>query len=340
MRRPAGVILAAVVLALMALAGIFGSLVSVAASLFLRNNPAIPAVPGMRAMMVVSVVVMLCFFLFCAWTVVGLFRMRAWARFAILAIGGLEFFFCALGAGVMILVRNMPQPMPTATPAPIGMPAVFIGIAAFYGLLSLIGAWWLVYFNLAPVREAFRVAGTQGSAAVIAADAGEPARPALVAQALPATSGWRMVIVVWACLMLVGVLFLPVLLVMRLPVFLLGVVFRGNAATGVLLAMVAVQVYLAVGLLRKWRAAWYVGMAWQIYTIVFFLTFLLPSVWARFMAYQEELMGRWGFTITGAGSTMFVAPRPVVAFGLVMGAAVVAILTIALVRRREDYLQA
>jgi hypothetical protein len=37
---------------------------------------------------------------------------------------------------------------------------------------------------------------------------------------------------------------------------------------------------------------------------------------------------------------MFVDPRPFVAFGVVMGAAVVAILTIALVRRREDYLHA
>jgi hypothetical protein len=81
-------------------------------------------------------------------------------------------------------------------------------------------------------------------------------------------------------------------------------------------------------------------MAWQVYTIVFFLTFLLPGVWARFMAYQQELMGRWGFTITGPNGTMFVDPRPFVAFGVVMGAAVVAILTIALVRRREDYLHA
>lgn len=340
MRRPAGVIPAAVVLALMALVGIFGSLVSVVASLFLRNNPAIPAVPGMRAMMVVSVVVMLCFFLFCAWTVVGLFRMRPWARFAILAIGGLEFFFCALGAGVMILVRNMPPLMPTATPAPIGMPAVFIGIAAFYAFLSLIGAWWLVYFNLAPVREAFRVAGARGSTAVVAPAAGEPAPSALVAQDPPATPGWRMVIVVWACLMLVGVLFLPALLLMRLPVFLLGAVFRGNAATGVLLALVAVQVYLAVGLLRKWRPAWYVGMAWQIYAIAFFLTFLIPGVWARFMAYQQELMGRWGIAMNAGKQVLAMDPRPFMALGLVMGAAVVAILTIALLRRREDYLHA
>jgi hypothetical protein len=281
---------------------------------------------------------MLCFFLFCAWTVAGLFRMRPWARFAILAIGGLEFFFCALGAGVMILVRNIPPPMPTATPAPIGMPTVFIGIAAFYGFLSLIGAWWLVYFNLAPVREAFRTAGIQ--AATGSAALGEPAPSVVIAQGPPTTPGWRMVIVVWASLMLVSVLFLPVLFFMRLPVFLLGVVFRGNAATGVLLVLVAAQVYLAAGLLRKWRPAWYAGMAWQVYTIVFFLTFLLPGVWARFMAYQQELMGRWGFTITGPNGTMFVDPRPFVAFGVVMGAAVVAILTIALVRRREDYLHA
>jgi hypothetical protein len=257
MRRPAGVILAAIVLGFMALMGIFGSLISVAATIFM-HNPAIPPIPGVRAIMVVMTGGMLCFFLFCAWTVVGLFWMRPWARYSILVIGGLEFCFSLLMCGVMVLLRASPPPMPVAaTSSPVSFQAVFLGMAASYGFLSLIGAWWLVYFNLKPVRAAF--AGT--SPAVIEPGLGES--QVLVAQPQAGMPGWRIVIVVWASLMLMSALYVPLVFLMHIPLFVFGFVLRGSAATATLLAMLAVQVWLGFGLLKKWTAAWYLAMAWQ-----------------------------------------------------------------------------
>lgn len=346
MRRPVGVILAAVVLGLMALMGIFGGLISVATSIFIQNSPAIPSVPGMRGIMIVTALLMLCFFLFCGWTVVGLVRMRTWARYSIVVIGGLEFLFCALLSGLMILMRNTPLPVPAGTAAPVNFQSVFLGLGAIYGFLSLIGAWWLVYFNLAPVREAFVAAG-QPTAAQAAASAPQvivtqPA--AMTAQAPAGTPGWRIVIIAWSCLMLISVLYVPLLFFMHLPLFFFGVVFRGTAATALMLVLFGAQFYLGVGLLRKWKAAWYLGLVWQVYTVVYFLTLLLPGVFARFVGYQQEIQGQWLnlMKVPSPGATPDM--RPFLMMGMVVGGigavAIVALFTTALVKRREDYLHA
>jgi hypothetical protein len=336
MRRPAGVILAAIVLGLMALIGIFGSLISAATTIFM-HNPAIPPIPGVRTIMVVMAGGMLCFFLFCAWTVVGLFRMRSWARYSILAIGGLEFCFSLLMCGVMVLLRSMPPPqMPGGTTPSMSVQAVFLAMGAFYGFLSLIGAWWLVYFNLKPVRAAF--SGT--SQAVV--ESGPGAAQVMVVQPPAGMPGWRIVIIVWACLMLMSALYVPLVFLMHIPLFIFGVVLRGTAATATLLAMLAVQLYLGLGLLKKWTVAWYLAMAWQVYTVVCFASFLSPKVFAHFTAYQQELMGSWGVSVTGPNSTHMEVMnyRPFLLPGLVLGLGIVAVLTFALFQRREDYLHA
>ena len=343
MRSPVGVVAAAVVLALMTVVGLLGSLASLVISFLATGAIAEPTIPGMRLVMILTTVVMMAFFLFCAWTVLGLFRMRRWARYSILAIGGLEFCMTALTGLVMIFMRNVIPPPPTAGPTPIGMPAMMVAMGAFYGGLSLIGAWWLVYFNLAHVRAAFSGAGTtspelatmgrQPSASWQARSAsGKP----------PAPSGWRIVIVVWACLALFSSLFFPLVLVLHLPMFLFGVVVRGTTATVVVLLMLAVQLFLGLGLLRKWRAAWYVALAWQVYTVAYFAAMALPGMPARFEAYQLEVMGRWHFTTTTSYSTqmMTVNMHAGMAIGIVVGVATVVLLTMALIRRRGDYLQA
>ena len=329
--RPGGVVVAAVVLGLMALLGIFGSLISVATTFFLRL-PGMPEVPGVRAVMAITAALMLCFFLFCGWTVVGLFRMRAWARYAILAIGGIEFCFCALMSAAMILVHSAPPPVPVGTPSPVSMGAVLLGMAAFYGFLSLIGAWWLVYFNLRPVRAAF--SGT--TQAVIAPELGES--QGIVAQPQAGMPGWRIFIVVWACLMLLSPLYVPLIFLMHVPLFLFGFVLRGTPAMVVVLVLFAVQFYLGVGLLKKWKPAWYVALAWQVYTLVFFLTFFLPGVWTRFMAYQQEIQGSWLSRLNLPTAPPVMDMRPFMAMGMALGAVMVGLLTWALVERRGDYL--
>ena len=341
MRTPAGVVAAAVVLALMTAMGLLGSLASAAISLLAARGTGEPMIPAVRVAMIVTALVMLAVFLFCGWTAVGLFRLRRWARYSILAIGGLEFFATAMMGLVMILMRNAVPPPPSG-PEYISMPAMMVGMGAFYGVLSLIGVWWLAYFNLAHVRAAF--AGEASPAPMPRTLSLESTAPIPAASAPPPpVSGWRIVIVVWACLALLSCLFFPAALAMHLPMFLFGVVLRGTTAAAVVLVMLAIQLFLGVGLLRKWRAAWYAALLWQAYTLAYFVAMALPGMPARFAAYQQELMGRWDVALTTPDRTWAVAMpemHAVAALSMVVGAAIVVVLTMALVRQRGDYLRA
>lgn len=322
MRRPPGVVVAAVILGLIALFGIFGEVLILGITIFV-HAPVIPSLPAARATLLVTNTAVLCFFLFCEWTVAGLFRMRRWARVAVLIIGGLMFCISAVLCVGMTLVHVPPLPV-TRGPSPVSLHTVFLAMATFYGLLSLVGAWWLVYFNLGPVRAAFRAADPR-------LRAGETVGPG------SATPASRMVIVVWACLMLAGSLFFPWALWMHLPVFLFGGVLRGAAAAGTLAGLLIVQVFLGIGLLQKWKAAWYVGLASLAYWVAHALSFLLPGAWARFGAYQRELAARWGAGAHFGHTALAMNQRPLMAMGLGMGTAIVLVLAWALVRRRGDY---
>jgi hypothetical protein len=234
----------------------------------------------------------------------------------------------------MILMRNMPTPMPAAAPSPVSLQVVFLGMAAFYAFLALIGAWWLVYFNLKPVRAAFSATAQP----VMAPGLSES--QTIMAQPQAGTPGWRIVIIVWACLMLLSVLYVPMVFLMHVPLFMFGIILRGTPATVLILVLFAVQIVMGVGLLRKWKGAWYLALAWQVYSVVFFLSFLLPGTLARFTAYQQELMGRWGVSMTSPNANVFVNPMPFMMLGMVLGAGTVIVFTVALFQRREDYLHA
>lgn len=319
MRRPAGVIVAAVVLGLMTLLGLLGTVASMAVWLFLKS-PLIPKVPALRATVIAVDGLAICFFLFCAWTVVDLFRMRKWARYSILALGGLLFVISGLLCVAMIVARNYAPPLPGG-PSPVSMQAVMLGIAAFYGVGALIGVWWLVYFSLRPVREAFAGAAPGGEAAE--------------------GSGWQVVLTVWAWLLLICVLLFPFVLWMHTPLFVLGFLVRGAAAVAVTLVLIALAIFIGLGLLRKWKAAWYAAVAWQIYSLATMVSFLLPGVRARFASYQVETMERWGVpAISTGGSGTALANGPFLALGVIVGLMAIVLISWALVRRRGDYLGA
>lgn len=328
MRRPGGVIVAAIVLGMIALLGIFGEVLVLGVSLFV-GTPGIPNFQAARAMLVAMNCVALAFFLFCGWTVVGLFRMRRWARMSILVVGGVVFCLCAVLAVGMVLLRNSAPPL--ASPTAVSMHAIFLGMAVFYGLVALIGAWWLVYFNVAGVRAAFaaadpRLGDGQGYGEGQAQGS--------------AVTGWRMVIVVWAWLLLVSAGFFPWAIWAHMPIFVFGAILRGAAAVGVVLVYVAVQAFVGVGLLRKWKAAWYAAMLWQAYSIAYFVAMLVPGTWRRFTAYQREIAGQWHLTVTSPQATQMIDQGPFMMLAFGVGAVIFLVLTWALIRRREDFLEA
>jgi hypothetical protein len=155
-KRPVGVGVAAVILALMAAVGLLvaGLLVAV---LFLKHYPIVPNIPAVRLFVICFDVLMFLLVLWSLWTVVGLFQLKPWARFSILALGALDLcFFGVQSVGLLVLRSryDFSMMMPTG-PGAIHVSTVLLEVAAFEALLALIGVWWLVYFSLSYVRGAF-----------------------------------------------------------------------------------------------------------------------------------------------------------------------------------------
>jgi hypothetical protein len=337
MRKPAGVIAAAVVMGLMALLGILGVSLSLVVFLFMHNPVNIP---GFRVMVVLGNLLVLGFFLFSGWTVVGLFRMRRWARGAAIVIGVLVCLFSGGAGAGMLAVRNLvpAMPPPTGEPATLlsSLPLIIAGIAGFYFLIALIGLWWAVYFSLPTVRGAFAGAGLMVTNPEVVPHGGS----VVAAPVAEAGSGWRIVIIVWAVLMLSAILYLPIFFVMRTPLFLFGAVLSGGAEAAYVTVFAIVQLLLGIGLIRKWKFAWYLALVWQLFAFAYGLAFLIPGMLDRFIAYETDLMSRWslpGVEPAGISAGLF---KPVLAIGFSLGMAIVIFLTVALFKRREDYLGA
>ena len=97
-------------------------------------------------------------------TAVGLFRIRRWARYSVLVIGGALAVFGLLSMLVTLAMMAVPGLIPaSANPAQAQnmqamMKVVFAVIAFFYGVICAVGVSWLVYFNLKKVRDLFQSA--------------------------------------------------------------------------------------------------------------------------------------------------------------------------------------
>jgi hypothetical protein len=159
--RPAGVSIAAIVLGLMACLGLLFGALSIGA-LFLTHNPIIPKIASVRIFFVCFDLLTLAVVVWCFSTVVGLFQLKPWARFSIMAIGAMDLCFFAIQSVGLLVIRGkydlsgLTIPNGSTThPGLIQVPSVLLAIAAVDAVLALTGLWWLVYFNTQQVRLAF-----------------------------------------------------------------------------------------------------------------------------------------------------------------------------------------
>ncbi len=154
--KPVGISLAAIVLALMTAVGALFAAGSIAA-LFFTRHPIIPPIPTVKLFVICFDILMLLLLLWGIWTVVGLFKLKPWARFSILALGALDLCFFGLQSVGLLVLRTragFSMMMPSG-PGAINVSAILLEIAVLDALLALIGVWWLVYFSLSRVRLAF-----------------------------------------------------------------------------------------------------------------------------------------------------------------------------------------
>jgi hypothetical protein len=153
---PAGVVVAAVVLGLMAFVGLLIAACS-AFALFVANSPLIPRIPSVRMVAGGLDALILALVIVAACAIVGLFRLKIWARYAITLLGLLDLLvFAVMTAGVLIgRMKSGMASMPIPHNPSLTLGEIMLWLAGFYAALALIGVWWMVYFNTRRVREIF-----------------------------------------------------------------------------------------------------------------------------------------------------------------------------------------
>ncbi len=269
MKRPVGVVVSAVLLLLgslfqvfmalgMALSGAVAPMQTASATL---PGGAAPSPAWMPAFMYVLSVFCLALAAWGIATTIGLFRLRNWARYSVLVIGGGIALIGLCSALMCLLLVFIPIPLPpSADPSQVPntqmfMSIVFAVVALGYGVVGGIGVYWLVYFNLKRVRAVF--AGTAIElAGATGAFAGTPAQfpgaSAPFAAALPQTVQSRrpFLISLYAVLNLIGAAGCLLMTVLPIPVVIFGFGLYGGQKTTLCLGFAAIQAAVGPGLWR------------------------------------------------------------------------------------------
>lgn len=323
MRRPVGVILSCIVLGLAALLLLLNAIGSFASILLVGHLPATTAGPAPPPGMMSGVFAVLgLFYLALAgWaiaTIVGLAKMRNWARYSVIVIGVGVALIGVFGAIGMVAARAMigSVPMPPGQ-NPEVLRVVVIFIALFCLAIAAVGIWWIVYFSLRTTREAFALAAgpraipTPGyipppspydpSSYAVASyipipdpNAQSAAPPVLIldeAVVVANTTPRRplaITIIAWLLIVSGGVTLL--FSFSPFPMFFFGVVMSGWAAHLTALSFAVLVLLTGIGLLRLEKIALYLAYAMTVVGLLNTASFLLPSVRARMIVYQTNLM--------------------------------------------------
>jgi uncharacterized membrane protein (DUF2068 family) len=207
-------------------------------------------------------------------TAVGLIRMRRWARYSILVIGGLLAFFGFIQLLATLLMTLVPLPVPVNVDASQAQTVhaitriMFGVIAVLHGIVCAVGVSWLVYFNMKKVRDAF--AGASGIAM-------ESRRPILIS--------------VLAVLNLMGAGFCLIGIFLPIPGAFLGWILYGWGKMALYLVFAALTALVGVGLwrMKEWGRLLALGM--QAFGMVYVTVFLVrPSLMLRYSAEINKIM--------------------------------------------------
>jgi hypothetical protein len=301
MKKPPGIIIAAVLLILLAVIGSIGT-VGLVVVIAITPHPAING----RQMQVIEGV-LAAFFALSAilkWCVgVGLFRGKNWARIGGVVLGGLMALSYACFALGILAMMTMPQLRSQL----VNTHFALILCVLFYLLMTAFGLWLAIYLSLKSIRQAFRSDAAYvptsvaypSNAALDAATA--PAFPASVAysgtsptsaQFNPGLKLPRIVVLVLAALNLVGSLSLLTMAAAGFPLVFPGISLQGHAAALAMVVLAAINMTIAIALYRRFPSAYYAAIALQLIGIVSSLAMLTPSFRNRAMASYAAISAR------------------------------------------------
>jgi uncharacterized membrane protein (DUF2068 family) len=201
-------------------------------------------------------------------TAVGLIRMRRWARYSVLVIGGLLAVFSFIQLVITLLMMLVPLPAPPNVDASQiqtvhAMTRIVFGVMAlFHGIICAVGVSWLVYFTRKKVRDAFSSAtGTFV----------ESRRPILIS--------------VLAVLNMIGAVSCLLMIFIPMPAVIFGWMIDGWQKVALYLAFAALAASVGVGLwqLKEWGRL--LALAMQAIGLVNTAVYLVrPSLLLRYSA--------------------------------------------------------
>ena len=304
---------------------------SVLGALIVRHSPMTIEAPGvppspsfMFGVVAFSVLLYLVLAIWAIVTVVGLFRMRNWARISIMVIGGgialIGLFSTLVSAAMPTMMKSVPMP-PNTTPAL--MRGTFIFMAIVWLAVASIGIWWLVYFALRRTRESFAHAALQqglpassiGMTAYPLASSPmtdftvarpmvyEPPPPPAETylpppQLQPAVPKRPVSITIIAVLMFLGAATTLLMTLLPIPAFFFGVVLPGWTGRVLYLVFACVSGFAGIGLLRLQKPAWVLSFAFYGLGLLNVLSMALPGVRQRLLDYQQNLSHTMGMRVT------------------------------------------
>jgi uncharacterized membrane protein (DUF2068 family) len=282
-KRPIGVVFSAVVLILGSLFHILMALGMALGGVFLQNQlrsraiagPPIPAT--LPIFMFAGCVFLIALAVWGIATAVGLFRMRRWARYSVLVIGGGLALIGLFSMLAMLMMLAVPLPLATGVD-PVqahtaqAMTRVVFGVMAFlYAIVSAVGISWLVYFNRKTVREAFSAAANSTG------EAPETRRPFLIS--------------LLAVLNLIGAVSCLLMVFLPFPGIFFGWILHGWQRVALYLAFAVLATAIGVGLwqLREWGRR--LALGYMAFGLVYSLVFLLwPGLMLRYIAEIDQIV--------------------------------------------------
>ena len=283
MSRPVPIILSAVLLGLVALMQLLAFLFIAGVGFFTLHHglPGAPAAsPFPPTYMPYAMFANAVFFLGLAvWsilTLVGLARLRTWARYSILVMAGLGAGFGLIGVMISlatpILMRGI---LPASQGTPPHFSFVFLVMGVLYLFVIAIWTSQLIYYNLAGTRALF----LQNAPISLEPPNTSTGRPRPVAITI---LSWFFLLSGPFCLFY---LFLP------LPAYFFGVAFSGIAARLIHVMFGAVGFAIGYGLFRLYNAARIALFVWIGVGFLNMLAIFTPWGTRNFQAYMEKFMG-------------------------------------------------
>ena len=357
MRRPVGVILSCVILGFVALsllgtAAIFLFMIFIGMGVFVQPGQPAPDPAFLHGFFIVLSLICVAFAAWAIITLVGLARMRTWARYSVIVIGaGLVLIGLLATAGTLLSLTLAPLPA-NQNPAAFRFGMIF-GVLIDLGIAA-IGIWWLIYFTLRSTREAFALAATPQAPPLIGyapppspyaastyqvaayIPTPDPAAPPIAAptpiyvQTAPAPPRRPLAISIIAWLLIATAVCCLPSAVLPFPLFICGVLITGMSAHLTVLCLAIIYALVGIGLLRLEKIALYAAYAIQLFALVNAGLLLVPSYRDRMMDYIDSLIQKMTMGMPMPpmfdNHTMGLMMLPGLLFGALFGLAILGLL--------------